>query len=115
MDANEKVKVVEKTSNATSIAVSKETRRRILQNLERINKKDFGRRLRVDEYVARALALMTPEIDEELRESCLSSADKLERNYREYVSRGGVLSKDQFLAKVMESGLGAAMSSVGAE
>ena len=96
MDANEKVKAVEKTTNSTSIPVSQETRRLIMQDVERINKKDFGRKVRVDEYVAVAIQHVTDADRKILQEGTLSPMDRLERDHRKYVAEYGQISLNDY-------------------
>lgn len=88
-----------KPSAHGAIRVRKDTRKRVLAELARVNKKDFGRKVRPDEFIALAVSLVTPEHIVKLQESSLSNADRLEREYRTYVSTHGAISKDEYLGK----------------
>lgn len=88
-----------KPTGYTSIHTRKETKKRITADLARINKKDFGRVIRAEEYLALAVTLITPEHILQLQESSLSNADRLERDYRKYLAQFGPISKDDYLGK----------------
>ena len=90
----------------STISILKETKKRISADLARINKKDFGRTIRADEYLALAVSLVTPELAKQLQESSLSNADRLERDYRAYVSQFGTISKDEYLGKRLSGEIG---------
>lgn len=88
-----------KPSSHGAIRVRKETRKRLLAELARVNKKDFGRKVRVDEFISLAVSLVTPEYIVKLQESSLSNADRLERDYKVFVSKHGHMPKDEYLGK----------------
>ena len=88
-----------KPSAHSAIRVRKDTRKRVLAELARVNKKDFGRKVRPDEFIALAVSLVTPEHITKLQEGSLSNADRLEREFRTYVSAHGPISKDEYLGK----------------
>jgi hypothetical protein len=79
-------------------SVRRETKRQIFSALESINKKDLGRRVRAEEFLALALSLITPTHLDQLQSS-LTNADRLERDYRDYVAQHGPLSRDEYLGK----------------
>lgn len=88
-----------KSSAHASIRVRKDTRKRVLAELTRINKKDFGKNVRADEFIALAVNLVTSEHIVKLQEGSLSNSDRLERDYRTYVAQHGHISKDEYLGK----------------
>ena len=98
-NSTEKKAKVVKPSAHSAIRVRKETRKRVLADLARANKKDFGKKVRVDELIALAVSLVTPEHIQQLQEGSLSNADRLERDYRAYVAEHGHVSKDVYLGK----------------
>lgn len=79
------------------IRVSRETRKRLMSDLARVNKKDFGRTVRADGLLSVALSLLQPEHLQQLQEASLSNQDRLERDYRAYVAKHGAMSKDDYL------------------
>ena len=88
------------------LRVKRETKRRLLLELVKANKKDFGRRVRADDLVALAVGLVQPEHLRQLQEATLSNADRLEQRYQEHVKKHGSLSKDEFIGLLMLGGTG---------
>ncbi len=88
-----------KLSAHSSLRVRKDTRKRVLTELAKANKKDFGKNVRADEFIALAVSLVTPEHITRLQESSLSNADRLDRDYKAFVSINGPMSKDEYLGK----------------
>lgn len=87
--------------STTPIRVKRETRKKILNELARANKKDFGRKLRAEDLIALAITLVQPEHIKQLQEATLSNADRLEQQYKDYVAKHGNLSKDAYLGKLL--------------
>lgn len=88
-----------KPSNSAALRVKKETRKRVLAEIQKANKKEYGKRIRVDQIVALAMSLIRPEHIQRLQENSLSHADRLDRDYRAYVAKHGPISKDDYLGK----------------
>lgn len=85
-------------SNTVPIRVHKDIARAIRRDLAKLNKKEFGRRIRVDDYVAKAIAKLTDDDRRELQQASLSNADRLELMYRQHAKSGDTqISKEQFL------------------
>lgn len=99
LQTEKKGKPAQKKVVYTAIRVRRELKRQIEVGLEKLNKKDFGRRIRTEDYLGLALTLVTEEHVAELQESSLSNTDRLERDYREYVTQHGSISKDEYLGK----------------
>lgn len=98
-NSQEKKAKVVKASSHGAIRVRKETRKRILADIGKVNKKDYGKKVRVDEYVTLALSLVRPEHIQALQEGSLSNADRLTRDYKTYTAKHGPMSKDEYLGK----------------
>jgi hypothetical protein len=81
------------------LRIRRETKRLIEADLEKVNKKDFGRRIRTEDYLTLALSLVTPQHIDKLREASLTNADRLERDYRTYITKHGPISRDEYLGK----------------
>jgi hypothetical protein len=94
-----KPKQAKKGTSYAALRVRRELKRQIEVDLERINKKDLGRRVRAEDYLALALKLVTPQHLEELRETSLTNADRLERDFRAYVAEHGSIPRDEYLGK----------------
>lgn len=93
-------------SRNTSLRVLKDTKKRILGELVRVNRKDLGRKVRIDDYLMVALDLMAPEHIQKLQEATLSNADRFERDYRKYIAEFGSISKDEYLGKRLSGEIG---------
>ncbi len=94
-----KSKPKNKVSTTAPIRVRVETRKRVLQEVAKANKKDFGKRIRPEDIIALAMSLLTPGHIQTLQETSLSNADKLEKEYREFIAKNGHISKDTYLGK----------------
>jgi hypothetical protein len=94
-----KAKSASKPTAHASLRVRRDTRKRVLAELARINKKDFGRKVRTDELIALAISLVTPELIEKLQDASLSNADRFERAYRAFTAQHGHITKDEYLGK----------------
>lgn len=104
MDSTESVKkskaggVILKTA---PVRVSKETRKRVLSELARLNKKDHGRNVTAGDLIALALTLLEPKHYSQLQNATLSNADRLEQRYRDFIKTHGQVTKDAFLGKLL--------------
>jgi hypothetical protein len=101
METSEAKKITPKKTTAASLRVKPETRKRVLVELAKINKKTFGRRVRVDQLLNVLLTLIKPEHIQKLQDESLSNADRLEMMYREHIKRHGNVSKDEFLGQLI--------------
>ena len=89
------------TGSSASLRVKRDTKRRVISELAKMNKKEFGRRIKADELVALALSLVESRHVAELQERSLSNSDRLDRHYQQYVKTNGPLSKDDFFGKLL--------------
>jgi len=80
----------------TTLPVSGDTRRRVIEAVEMINKKEYGRRLRIDELIAALVPYINPELVKSLQEATLSPMDRLERDHRSYVGEHGPISLNDY-------------------
>ena len=87
-----------KTAHA-SIRVSKPTGKVVQTALEQINRKDFGKSVKPDALIARAMSKLTQQDIKELQECSLSNQDRFERDYASYCGEHGKISKDEYLGK----------------
>ena len=92
-----------KPGSAPTVAlrVKRATKKKLATELARINKKEFGRRVRADELIQFALALVDNNHVAELQERSLSNADRLEQRYQDFVKANGPIAKDVFLGKLL--------------
>ncbi|MGE3757846.1 MAG: hypothetical protein AB7H97_08820 [Pseudobdellovibrionaceae bacterium] len=89
-----------KKSTSSAIRVSQETRKRLLSELARINKKPHGKRVKIDALIAALLPKLTAKDVSDLQNASLSGRDRLDQNYRAYCAKFGSVSMDEFLALV---------------
>ena len=101
-----KVKPASKSSAHASLRVRKETRKRVVADLAKVNRKDFGKKIRTDQYIELAISLVTPEHLVQLQEGSLSNVDRFERDYKAYVAKHGSISKDEYLGKRLSGEIG---------
>lgn len=92
-----------KVSSGTSVSlrIKRETKKRIQAELAKVNKKEFGKKVRCDELIGTALSLLTEQHLKSLQDGSMTNADRLEIQYRDYVKKHGVTTKDEFLGKVL--------------
>ena len=88
-----------KKSDVASIRVGKPTSKQVQQTLEQINKKDFGKRVKLDALVALAMTKITQSDITTLQENSLSNQDRFERDHAAYCTAHGKISKDEYLGK----------------
>jgi len=88
---------------ATSLRVKPETRKRLLLELSKVNKKNFGRKVRADQLLNLLLTLVKPEHIQKLQDESLSNSDRIEMKYREHVKQFGAISKDEYLGLLLGS------------
>lgn len=99
------VKVKQNNVSTVSLRVKRETKRRIQAELVKVNKKEFGKKVRSDELIMRAIALLGDADIAALQDASFSNADRLEQQYRNYVRTHAGVSKDEFLGTLLASGM----------
>ena len=104
MDAIEPVKKA-KAKSATmatvSMRVKRDTKRRVLAELAKVNKKDFGKPVKTDALIGLLLSLLNDQHVKALQDGSMTNADRLELLYRDYVKKHGATSKDEFLGRML--------------
>jgi hypothetical protein len=88
-------------SNTTPIRVLKTTAKTLKGIVQKLNKKPLGKKIRVDDLILKSLSLLEDEHFEEIKNSTLTNADRLEMKYQEYCRVNGPVSKDEFLGKLL--------------
>jgi hypothetical protein len=94
-----KAKVVQVST--VPVRVKRETKKRLLAELAKVNKKTYGRKVRMDALILRALDSLKDSDISALQESSLSNSDRLEMAYREHAKISGSLTKDEFLGRLL--------------
>ena len=88
-------------SPTVGLRLRRETKKRIQMELAKINKKDFGKKVRCDELIRMLLPLLTDAHIKSMQDSSMTNADHLERQFRAYIAKNGQLSKDEFIGKLL--------------
>lgn len=69
----------------------------VLQKLkDKANKKDFGKRIRVDQIVRLGLSLIEPKHLEDLQRSSVSNEDRVKALLRTYVEKRKSMTREEF-------------------
>jgi len=90
--------------NTTPVRLLKSTAKELKSMTLSLNKKPLGKKARIDDVIVKALSLLEEKHLEEIRESTLSNADKLELSYREYCKANGQISKDEYIGRLLANG-----------
>ena len=92
-------------SNTIPIRINKATSRILKSFLIKCNRKSYGRRVRADDVLTKALSLLADTHIEEIQRSTYTSQDQLEIEFKKYCSKNGTISKDEFLKIILNRAL----------
>ena len=93
------------TQNTVPVRVRKPQPDQLSATLNKLNKRPLGRKVTVDDIVAKALPLLTETHLNEIKESTYSSQDRLEIQFQEYCRVHGNTTKEKFLEELLKVGL----------
>lgn len=93
-------------SNTIPIRISKPTTRLLKSILTTCNRKSYGKKVKGDAIIFKALSLLDPNHIEEIQKSTYTSEDHLEIEYKKYCSEHGQISKSDFLKMILNTALG---------
>ncbi len=101
---------VKKTESKTSALKKKNTLKKVdsesaklLATLkERANKKNFGRKIKDGEIIAKGLSLIEPHHLLEIQETTFSEKDRLHMAHEEFIKQHGKITLDQFIGKLLK-------------
>lgn len=104
MIQTEKVKESEMKASyeLSPVRVCARTRKKLDQLLARINRKEYGKKVRPDKLISLSLDLIKDEHIKALRDSSLTNGDRFELMYKRYLVSHRNISKDAFLGMVLE-------------
>ncbi len=102
-EAKKIAKPATKKSNSAAIRVSIDTRKKLLTELTKINKKQYGKRVKLEALLIKLLAKLTAQDVAELQEASLTGKDRIEQSYRAHCSKFGQISKDDYLVLLLKS------------
>ena len=94
-------KAAVRKSGYVTVRVNKPTGKLLQQAMDEANKKNFGKRVKVDKVIAKAIGKLTQQDIKEVQEDSLSNQDRLDRDYAAYVSEHGKVSRDEYLGLIM--------------
>ncbi|MBX3041163.1 MAG: hypothetical protein KF789_10710 [Bdellovibrionaceae bacterium] len=95
-------KQILKKSTSAAIRVSIETRKKLLAELAKVNKKQSGKRVKMDALLLKLMTKITAADVAELQEASLTGRDRMEQSYRAYCAKFGQITMDEFLARISE-------------
>lgn len=105
-------KTVEKASKEKTSATVK--RKNVLKKLDlesakllasikdKANKKNYGRKIKDAEIIAKALGLIESQHIQELQETTLSEKDRLHIAHDDFQKKNGKITLDQFIGKLLK-------------
>ena len=96
-----KPKVKKPTSSA--LRVAQETRKKLQTELIKINKKQFGKRVKLDALLLKLLSKITAVDISELQEASLTGRDRMEQSYRAHCTKFGQITMDEYLGILLKS------------
>jgi len=99
MTSKKEQKQVSKKSAVSAIRVSKATCKLAKELKDKADAKAFGKNVKMDKILARALAKLTQDDIKELQEGSLSHQDRFDRDHAAYCAEHGKISKDEYLGK----------------
>ncbi len=102
-EVKKNTKSVTKKSTGSAVRVSQETRKKLLAELAKINKKQFGRTVKVDTLILKLLSHITAKDISDLQEGSLTGRDRMEQSYRAYCTKFGQIKMDDYLALLLKS------------
>ena len=97
MKNNNETKNKKNTESFTSLRVKKGTKDDALKILESINKKDFGRKVSIDDLVTKALEKVTKEHIQLLQRNSLRNKDRQAIIHQYYCKKVKKVSEDEFI------------------
>jgi len=99
--ATKKQPIKTKKLNTVGIRLERETHRQILNELSKVNKKQFGKRVRIDKLIRLAMTYITEADIQKLQQQSLSHQDRLKMQYKDHVSKNGNVSYDDFIGHLL--------------
>lgn len=86
-----------KKLNTISIRVETIDKHKITTFLSKVNKKTYGRRVKVSDLIKTLLNGIDDELIKKLQDQSLTNKDKIEIAFKDHVSKNGKISKEDFL------------------
>ncbi len=108
----EKVAARKPTTEAmTPVRLKQETYKKLSSMLEKVNQKDFGKKVRADDVILLSLNLLGSEHLDTLKEESLTNTDRMEMMFREYKAKHKSATKDMFYGAIISGAIGSTSES----
>jgi|GEM_PF-6024317 len=101
-EAKKAAKPITKKSTSAAIRVAVETRKKLLVELAKVNKKPNGKRVKMDALLLKLISKISAADVAELQEASLTGRDRMEQSYRAYCAKFGQITMDEFFAQLSE-------------
>ncbi len=95
-------KLKKKSAQYTATRITHQAQKLLNNLLTKVNKKDYGKRVKSSVLIELALTLVNETHIKKLQNESLSNADLLEIQFREYIKKNGKISKDDFLGILLK-------------
>jgi hypothetical protein len=95
-------KLTGKKSNSATIRVSHETRKRFVSELLKINKKQYGKRVKIDALLMILLSKISSQDVTQLQEASLTGRDRIEQSYKAHCAKFGQITRDEYFALLLK-------------
>ena len=93
--------VSKQVSKMKSIRIQPDTQKKIERILALANKKQFGRKIKMEHLLNLAVEVVTDHHIEMLREQSLTHEDRKEMLRQKYIEKHGAITKEQFTGFMM--------------
>lgn len=113
VSSEKKTKAAERRVNFSTLRVRRDFAKKFHAELDKINEKKHGRRVRADELMSHLLSFLTNEGRKALQEGTMSNQDLIERDYQEYCATHQKISKDEYYGLLRQRTLAAPSGSTG--
>jgi len=92
------------TKTAAAVRLSQPTRKILQQILDRVNKKEFGKRIKADDAIATGLSLIGSDHINQMVDNSLTNSDRIEILFRK-TTKTKTMNRDEFLGKLLSGEL----------
>jgi hypothetical protein len=100
-EVKKSTKLTGKKSNSATIRVSVDTRKRLVSELLKINKKQYGKRVKIDALLMLLLTKITSQDVTQLQEASLTGRDRIEQSYKAHCAKFGQITRDEYFALLL--------------
>lgn len=102
MEQTKKPKQTSSSSSYTVIRVRKPTANKLRSLVNRLNRKPYGKKITATDVLNASLALLGDKEMKMIEEQSYTSQDRLEIAYLQYCKENGKITKDEYLALLLD-------------